>query len=243
MFVVSQNLSWLNYISTFSHFFAHLFLHSLHFCVVSAPAFAARQNTSKRDAQKKAVSIHDNRTSLLMFSSLWLLCARLQVSLKSESSDWYIFYDTWNSCQHVAHVAWEQYCWRFRNSASNREHQVMLASYPSIYTLKNSTWIPKLTIFQWTYLFQTAIFIPPYYNSYMFNFGYNWFFTSISWFVGCLNHQEHGDYLEDHPSWYSETTKSSLARLFSDAPMETQDSICHLFVISYGSAHSKRTRH
>ena len=42
---------------------------------------------------------------------------------------------------------------------------------------------------------------------------------------------------------YSETTKSSLARLFSDSPMETQDSICHLFVISYGSAHSKRTRH
>ena len=27
-----------------------------------------RQNTSKRDAQKKAVSIHDNRTSLSMFS-------------------------------------------------------------------------------------------------------------------------------------------------------------------------------
>ena len=44
-------------------------------------------------------------------------------------------------------------------------------------------------------------------------------------------------------SRYSETTKSSLARLFSDSPMETQDSICHLFVISYGSAHSKRTRH
>ena len=44
-------------------------------------------------------------------------------------------------------------------------------------------------------------------------------------------------------SGYSETTKSSLARLFSDSPMETQDSICHLFVISYGSAHSKRTRH
>ena len=42
---------------------------------------------------------------------------------------------------------------------------------------------------------------------------------------------------------YSETTKSSLARLFSDSPMETQDSICHLFVISYGSAHSNRTRH
>ena len=44
-------------------------------------------------------------------------------------------------------------------------------------------------------------------------------------------------------SRYSETTKSSLARLFSDSPMETQDSICHLFVISYGSAHSNRTRH
>ena len=42
---------------------------------------------------------------------------------------------------------------------------------------------------------------------------------------------------------YSETTKSSLARLFSDSPMETQDSICHLFVISYGSAQFKRTRH
>ena len=42
---------------------------------------------------------------------------------------------------------------------------------------------------------------------------------------------------------YSETTKSSLARLFSDSPMETQDSICHLFVISSGSAHSNRTRH
>ena len=44
-------------------------------------------------------------------------------------------------------------------------------------------------------------------------------------------------------NWYSETTKSSLARLFLDSPMETQDSICHLFVISYGSAQSKRTRH
>ena len=46
-----------------------------------------------------------------------------------------------------------------------------------------------------------------------------------------------------HSKHYSETTKSSLARLFSDSPMETQDSICHLFVISYGSALSNRTRH
>ena len=49
--------------------------------------------------------------------------------------------------------------------------------------------------------------------------------------------------VKDMQPWYSETTKSSLARLFSDSPMETQDSICHLFVISYGSAHSNRTRH
>ena len=33
---------------------------------------------------------------------------------------------------------------------------------------------------------------------------------------------------------YSETTKSSLAVSFSDLPLESQDSICYLFVVSYG---------
>lgn len=135
MFVVSfSKLVWIKHILAF---FAHLFLHSLHFCAVSAPAFAARQNTSKRDAQKKAVSIHDNRTSLSMFSIFVAFMQGFRFPLIW--IQWLIHllrHPSWNSYQHVAHVAWEQYCWRFRNSASNGEHQAMLASYPSIYTLK-----------------------------------------------------------------------------------------------------------
>ena len=44
------------------------------------------------------------------------------------------------------------------------------------------------------------------------------------------------------PGQYSETTKSSLAVSLSDSPIDSQDSICHLFVISFGSAHSTRAR-
>ena len=39
------------------------FLHSLQFCALSAPAFAAL-SASKRHAEKEAFSIHNNRTSL-----------------------------------------------------------------------------------------------------------------------------------------------------------------------------------
>ena len=43
--------------------------------------------------------------------------------------------------------------------------------------------------------------------------------------------------------WLYSEAKSSLAVSFPDFPMETQDSICHLFVISYVSAHSNRAHH